>query len=79
MTCMHIGGDGGVVVLLSVRSDNFITRICVQDTLDTLMLRSGYVMLRSSYVMLRACYVLLRSGYVPLRSGYVLLRKKPTE
>ena len=79
MTCMHIGGDGGVVVLLSVRSDNFITRICVQDTLDTFMLRSGYVMLRSGYVMLRACYVLLRSGYVPLRSGYVLLRKKPTE
>ena len=72
MTCMHIGGDGGVVVLLSVRSDNFITRICVQDTLDTFMLRSGYVMLRSGYVT-------LRSGYVPLRSGYVLLRKKPTE
>ena len=62
-----------MVVLLSVRSDNFITRICVQDTLDvTFQLRDVTCLLRDVTFRLRA--VTFR-----LRSGYVLLRKKPTE
>ena len=53
--------DGSSVILLSVRSAKFITRICVQDTLDTFLC---YVPVTCRYVLVTCCYVPVTWRYV---------------